>query len=134
MQRYCRAGLLAVLLLVALTGCQFTQPEFERTAGDTGATFAAAATTLTYVHEQKIPPQYATSSFANFESTLAGLDQQLPGQQGAPDRKLLQSLLSLYREAMKIVQQPCLEATCDWRTQVQTLKAASQAFLKAGGE
>lgn len=40
------------LLLIA-SGCQFTQSAFTKTAGNVGATFSVAATTIQYVHQGK---------------------------------------------------------------------------------
>jgi len=126
--------LLLVGLLLATTGCQFTQSAFVRTVGNAGAGFAAASTTLSYVHEGKITAAYARSSFMNYQSNLDGIDQQLPSQSGAPDANTVRQLLDLYRPAMRVVDQPCLDASCDWRAQVKTLEQASKAFLKAGGQ
>lgn len=125
-------GLLS-LLLVVMTGCQFTQSGFSRTAGNVGSTFSAASTTLSYAHEGKITYAYARSSFVNFQDQLSGVDQQLSSQGGASDKPTLQHLLSLYSIAMQVVNQPCLQDSCTWRTQVAALNQASQAFLKAGG-
>ncbi|HET9922209.1 MAG TPA: hypothetical protein VFQ30_20430 [Ktedonobacteraceae bacterium] len=122
------------LLLFLLTGCQFTQSPFVITVGNAGAEFAAASTTLTYVHTNKISIQYAQASFMNYQSQLSGLDQQLPSQQGAPDKRTLEHLLALYRPAMRAVNHPCLAEGCNWRAQVTLLDRASQAFLKAGGQ
>lgn len=126
-----------VLLLCCiglLTGCQVTQSEFERTAGDAGSTFAAAATMLDYAHQGKFTKVYAHSSFENFRSQLDGLDQQLPTLTGLSDKQMLQSLLHAYKAAMPAIRQPCLDDTCDWRAQLTSLQGASKAFLRAGGQ
>ena len=126
-------GLLFLVILALLSGCQFTQPPFMRTASDAGATFAAASTTLTYLHEGKITRQYAQSSFAAFKTSVDGLDQQLPGQQGAPSKQDVQQLLSTYKPAMDALDHPCFEGTCDWHAQEQALTTASKAFLAVSG-
>lgn len=121
------------LLLLAVTACQFTQSPFSKTTGDAGAAFAAASITLTYAHQGKISYAYAASSFVNFRNELDGLDQQLPSRQGAPDVRTVQHLVDLYKSAIRAVDSPCLNESCDWRTQVALMNKASQAFLQAGG-
>ena len=125
---------LLIGLLLATTACQFTQSAFSSTVGNAGAAFAAASTTLTYLHEGKITTLYARSTFVNYQSELSGLDQQLPSQPGRPDTHTVQQLLALYRTAMQAVNQPCLNSSCDWHTQVAALDRASKEFLKAGGQ
>jgi hypothetical protein len=129
-----RSAFLLLLLLILATECQMTQSAFARTAGNAGATFAAASTTLSYAHEGKITSAYARSSFENYQSQVSGLEQQLPSQQGAPDKHTIERLLALYGNAMQAVNQPCLETSCDWRTQVQNLNRASKAFLEVSGQ
>lgn len=123
-----------LLVLLMTTGCQLTQSTFSRTVGNAGAAFSAASTTLAYAHEGKITSAYAQSSFVNYQSELNGLDQQLPSQQGAPDKRTIQHLLDLYRSAIQAINQPCLQASCHWQAQVAALNRASQAFLMAGGQ
>jgi hypothetical protein len=125
-------GLLA-LLIWTLAGCQFTQSPFALAVSSAGAEFAAAATTLSYVHSGKITAQYARASFVNYRSQLDGLDQQLPSQQGAPGKTTMNHLLALYKVAIRAVDQPCLAVSCNWQAQVAALNRASQAFLKVGG-
>ncbi len=86
---------------------------------------------LTQVNSQQ-PTQKA--SFESYQSELSGIDQQLASQQGSPDTHTVQHLLNLYKTAMQAINQPCLEATCDWHAQVSALNQASNAFLKAGGQ
>ena len=126
--------LLLLPLLLLLNGCQAAQSTFANTAGNAGAAFSAASTTLSYTHEGKITEAYARSSFINFQSELNGLDQSLPSQNGTPDRLTMQHLLMLYHKAMQIINVPCLQMTCDWHNQLATLDQASEAFLKAGGQ
>lgn len=123
-------GLLWFLLVTA--GCQIIPPSFSQTAGTIGSAFAAAETTLRYAHEGKITYAYAASSFASYQSELNGNDQTIVRAQGAPHSASLHSLLTLYHEAMQVVNAPCLSAACHWQTQVASLERASQAFLKAG--
>ena len=128
-------GVLPLLLLLLLaTGCQFTQSPFVVAVSNAGSEFAAASTTLSYAHSGKITPQYAQASFLNYQSQLSGLDQQLPSQQGAPDKQSIERLLALYGPAMQAVNHPCLENSCNWQAQVAGLNRASRAFLKAGGQ
>lgn len=124
--------LVLIVLLLLLTGCQFTQTAFANSTGNAGSAFAAAATTLSYAHQGKITFAYARSSFINYQSELSGLDQSLATMNGAPDRQSIQHLLALYQPAMKVVNQPCLATNCDWQAQITTLQQASDAFQKAG--
>ena len=131
-RNYTACFLLPILLLI-FTSCQFTQSPFAKTTGDAGAAFAAASTTLSYAHQGKITYAYAASSFVNYQSELAGLDQQLPSQQGAPNMRTVQHLIDLYKPAIQAVNFPCLSESCNWRTQITVLNRASEAFLQAGG-
>jgi hypothetical protein len=115
-----------------MTGCQVAQSPFAKVANNAGGEFAAAAMTLSYLHEGKLSLLYARSSFESFRATLGGIDQQLLSQAGRPDEKLVSHLLSLYEAAIQVVDKPCLETSCAWRSQVNVLNKASQAFLKAG--
>ena len=122
------------VLLFVLTGCQIAQSAFTKTAGNAGSAFAAASTTLTYAHTGKLTTAYTKASFESYQSELSGIDQQLSTQQGSPDTHTVQHLLDLYKTAMQAINQPCLEATCNWHEQVSALNQASGAFLKAGGQ
>lgn len=119
------------LALSLLTGCANTQSAFTRTASDTGSAFAAASYTLAQLHHSRTTAAYARSSFVNFQSQLQGTDQRLPTLPGAPDRQTIQRLLALYQPAMRVVNAPCLDAACDWRSQITRLDRASSAFLEA---
>ncbi len=122
------------VLLFVLTGCQLTQSAFTKTASNAGSAFAAASTTLTYAHTGKLTMAYTKASFESYQSELSGIDQQLPSQQGSPGTQTVQHLLALYKKAIQAVNQPCLEATCNWHAQVTALNQAANAFLKAGGQ
>ncbi|MBV9258181.1 MAG: hypothetical protein JO215_09200 [Ktedonobacteraceae bacterium] len=131
---YIIAGvLLPVFLLFLTTSCQLTQSAFARTTNNAGAAFAAASQTLNYAHHGKVTAAYARSAFAAYQNELSGLDQQLPLQAGAPDAASVHQLLSVYAQAMQVVNQPCLDTSCAWRPQIATLNRASEAFLKVGG-
>ena len=121
-----------VILLLTTTGCQLKQPSFSITAGNIGSAFAASEATLQYAHEGKITYAYAASSFDNFRSELNGADQTIAASQGAPAAGTMRQLLSLYQEAMRAVNTPCLNDTCNWHIQISALDRASKAFLKAG--
>ena len=125
--------LLLILLVMMVTGCQFTQAAFPRMVSNAGSAFAAASTTLAYAHQGKVTYAYAAASFVNYQSELDGLDQTLPSQSGAPDKRTVQHLIDLYKVAIKVVDSPCLNNSCNWQTQVDALNRASKAFLEAGG-
>jgi hypothetical protein len=124
-------ALLAVLL--TLTGCAMTQSDFAQTADTVGSAFAAAATTLAYAHYKKLTPAYAAASFVSFQDEVQGVAEQLPSLQGAPSARAVRQLLALYEPAERAVMHPCLDPSCDWRTQVQALRRAGAAFVKAAG-
>lgn len=121
-----------IALLLATAGCQIKRPSFSITAGNIGSAFAASEATLLYAHEGKITYAYATSSFVNFQSELSGANQTLAAAQGTPGASTMRQLLFLYREAMRVVNTPCLNDMCNWRVQLSALDRASKAFLKAG--
>ena len=131
-RNYC-VGFLLLILLLIVTGCQFTQAAFPRMVSNAGSAFAAAATTLAYAHAGKVTYAYAAASFVNYQSELDGLDQTLPFQNGTPDKRTVQHLLDLYKVAIKAVDSPCLSNSCDWRTQIDALNRTSKAFLEVGG-
>ncbi len=123
-----------ILMMLLITGCQIAQSAFSTAAGNAGAAFAAASTTLKYLHEGKLTSLYARSTFVNYRSELSGLDQQLPSQRGAPGKGEIEQLLNLYQSAMQIVNRPCLDRSCNWHAQVTMLDQASNAFLKAADQ
>ena len=133
MWRNYRINFLLLILLLLVTGCQFTQAAFPRMASNAGSAFVAAATTLAYAHEGKVTYAYAAASFVNYQSELDGLDQTLPSQSGTPDKRTVQHLLDLYKVAIKAVDSPCLSNSCDWRIQVDALNRTSKAFLEVAG-
>ncbi len=120
-----------LMLSVALASCQFSQSEFASQAGKIGSEFAAAATTLRYVHEGRLLRGYADSSFQSYRSMLEGLGPQIPRMNGAPKGKRVERLVRLYRRAEKAVTHPCLDPGCDWRSQLRALNEASHAFQRA---
>jgi len=126
-------ALILVSLLIVTTSCQLTQSAFVRTTNNAGAALAAASLTLSDMHQGKVTSAYARAAFANYQSELSGLDQQLLSQNGAPTPMSVQQLLSVYKPAMQVINQPCLVASCAWRSQLVALNRARDAFLKAGG-
>lgn len=120
-----------LMLLAAVTACNFTQSAFALTANNAGSAFAAAETTLAYEHAGKITPAYASSSFLSYQSELSGTDQSLISQ-ATGDKRTLHRLLALYMPAMQVVNAPCLSNSCNWQKQLTQLKNASTAFNEAG--
>ncbi len=116
------------------TSCQIAQSPFARMTTTAGAAFSAASLTLSDVHQGKITSAYAHTAFANYQSELSGLDQQLPSQAGASNTASVHQLLRLYKLAMQAINHPCLDVSCDWRSQRTSLNRASEVFLKAGGQ
>lgn len=129
--RWRRSGVLIfAACLILLGGCDRQTP-FAKAADKGGAQLAAAATTLTYLHEGKITTRYARSSFINYRQVLKGFDQQLAALSGAPAPAHLKQLLELYQPAAQAVAAPCLSDTCNWRQQVMALQRASDALRQA---
>jgi hypothetical protein len=122
-----------VFLLLVTTSCQLTQSAFAKTTNNAGAALAAASLTFSDMHQGKVTSAYARAAFANYQSELSGLDQQLLSQNGAPTAMSVQQLLSVYKPAMQVIDQPCLAASCAWHLQLVALNRARDAFLKAGG-
>jgi hypothetical protein len=128
-----RVAAYALLVLsTALAGCQMTQSPFARMATNAGAALAAASTTISYFHEGKLPGAYAASSFASYQSELAGLDQQITATGSGISAQDADGLLAIYRRALAVVEHPCLQSSCDWRAQRALLDQASRTFLRAG--
>src|SRR5689334_13172676 len=115
----------------ALAGCQMTQSPFARMATNAGAALAAASTTMTFYHEGKLLNTYAVSSFAGYRSELDGLDDQITAAGSGLSTAEARHLLILYRQALAVVDDPCLQSSCDWRAQRVVLDQASSAFLRA---
>ncbi|HKC75626.1 MAG TPA: hypothetical protein VKF37_15705 [Chloroflexota bacterium] len=127
------SGVQLLAVLLTLSGCTMTQSDFAQTADTVGSAFAAAATTLAYAHQKKITPAYAAASFVSFQDEVQGVAGQLPSLQGAPSARTVRHLLALYEAAERAVLHPCLDLSCDWRTQVQALQRAGNAFTRAAG-
>jgi hypothetical protein len=126
-------GVVLLAVSLTLTACAMTQSAFAQTADTAGSTFAAAATTLAYAHQKRITPAYAAASFVSFQDEVQGVAGQLPSLQGAPSARTVRHLLALYEPAERAAMHPCLAPSCDWRTQVQALQRAGDAFVKAAG-
>ncbi|QBD75373.1 hypothetical protein EPA93_04895 [Ktedonosporobacter rubrisoli] len=123
--------LLLAGILCITSGCQFSQSGFANLADSVGDVFIAANTTISYVQEGKLTPAYARASFVNYRSQLEGVEQQLPTQDGAPDKQKVRRLLALFQPAKQVVERPCLTNSCDWHTQVAILQRAGKAFQEA---
>ena len=124
-------ALLATLCLIAVT-CGATQEPFAREADDAASALSAAAATLDFTHAGKLTATYARASFVIYRDQLVGREERLLRREGAPDRAALERLLVLYREALFAVQEPCLDESCDWRSQLSVMTSASEALREAG--
>src|SRR5215218_3256889 len=127
-------SILFVSLAIVVTGCQMTQSAFVRVTGEAGAEFAAAATTLEYVHEGQLTQPYAQAAFQNYASVVEDADRQIAAAAGAPSQELARRLADLAREAAGVVMDPCFAASCGWRGQVMLLQRTSEALREASGE
>jgi len=116
-----------VVVLVASAACSAVTTPFQKATSNAASTFAAAAQTLTLLHEQKLSEGYAQGSF----DATDGLAEQLPGLKGAPAAAESAHLAALTKRANDAVDEPCIGEGCDWEAQVKALKSASDALDKA---
>lgn len=123
--------LVVLFLAFVLSGCQVAKSAFADVADNVGANFAAAATTLQYLHEGKLTRQYARATFFNYASLTSGADATMEHAAGAPDLATLDRLLRLYQPAAQALTNPCLDNSCNWRGQISALEKASGAFRQA---
>lgn len=124
--------LLGVSLLIVFSACSpaaFTQTPFVRGAGDAASLLSAASTTIEYAHSGKLDDRYARSSLRIHRESLAGMATTLSGQRGAPDDATLAPVIDRLRAAEGALADPCLDDTCDWRSQLDALDDASRALL-----
>lgn len=122
---------LALLLVVLVTGCDYAQTPFVRSAGEIGSTLAASALTIEYAHTGKMPEQYASASLLIYREKLASSAPSLGSLGGAPGQPSLDRLMALLEQARTAVAHPCLGSDCDWQAQVATIRQASGAFVQA---
>lgn len=127
------ALLLVLAAVVSADGCSATRTPFSRAAADAGSTLSAAAETLKAVHSGDVTREYAQGSFVNFADQLAGVADELPQLEGAPDKGTVDGLVALLMPAVDTVGMPCLEGPCDPGTQLAALEAARDAFVAASG-
>ena len=130
------AAVLAALLALGLTGCVqappgWTQTPFQQTASDAGSTFAAAADLLERAHTGSLTNRYLRGAFGNFSEQVANVDTELPTLDGRPDEDAVTALVAVYALARSAIDQPCVEAECDWLGQVAAIRHAAAAFTAA---
>lgn len=128
-----RALLLLALGFVALAagGCQFRKSAFANAADNAGSEYAAAAATLQYLHDGKLPRAYAEAAFVSYRQALRGVDARLRTAGGAPAEPELAPLLHAVQNADEAIAHPCLSDDCDWQGQIAALRTASDALLAA---
>jgi len=124
--------LLPPALVVALVAA-CSQGSFDRTASDTASTLLGAAATLEFVHAGKATVPYGRAAFVEYGSRLDGVADELATLPGAPPRAEAQGLVALVRAATAVVDDPCLDRTCDWQRQQRILESAGRALLAASG-
>jgi hypothetical protein len=122
------------LVVLATTGCQLSKSKFAKEAEKAGSEFAAAATTLEYLHTGKLTWAYSKAAFVSYRQVIAGLDDRLRTAEGKPSPSSIQSLLSVAGPAEDALAHPCLDAACDWAGQIAALRAASDTLLTAADE
>jgi hypothetical protein len=134
MECFCRSGvqrsirvLAAVLIVLTVHACGWSQPPRARLAEEVAGTFSAAAATLEAVHAGEMTRQFAATSFEAF------------GEQGPPTIADLRSLglddraAAALEEAARVLSEPCLDAGCDWEGQVEVLRRTARDLLASAG-
>lgn len=120
-------------LAMLLTGCipaSFAETPFEREAGDTASLISAAATTIEFLHDDKIDRRYAEASLVVYRQSVADSASKLESAQGAPGEATLNPVLDDVKDAQDILARPCLDDSCDWHGQIRTLTSAKDALLE----
>lgn len=124
-----------VLACLLLAGCDaasgITETQFARTASDAASIFAAAARTIEETRTERLTTAYAKGSFVNYAESVEGVAESLASDEGGPSSNEREKLIEQVHGALAAVDGPCLEGDCDWRAQVETLKAASEALVEA---
>jgi hypothetical protein len=125
-----------VVLCIAIAACSdepITETPFARTAFDAASTLSAASETLRQMHD--LPPrltvEYGKGAMINFAEQVAGVPEELPRLQGAPDPTTVDALVRQVEAAADDLEGPCLLDDCDWQSQVTRIDAAKQALLDA---
>ena len=126
-----RLPALAVIAVVALSGCEMVKSNFASQAGTAGDELAAAALTLRYVHEGKVTRPYARSAFINYREVLQGFEPKLRRATGGPSDGEVNRLIAAYLQAVPAVEDPCIDDGCDWEAQARTLEAAADELSQA---
>lgn len=125
--------MLALLSTALIVGaCSIgTETPFERAAGDAASAYSAAATTLRFAHDDRLSREYSLGSLELYREAVSGVDTELPTLEGAPGSDRVDQLVHAVQAAEPVLEDPCLEVTCDWRSQLQALEQAAQAFEDA---
>jgi hypothetical protein len=123
-------GLLAALILVlaACSPTSYAETPFVRQASDAASLLSAAATTIEYLHDDKLDTRYASPSLQIYRDMLKKIAPTLAGQRGAPDDATLQPVLDKLDAAQQALDEPCLADDCDWQAQLDTLRQAQDAL------
>lgn len=108
-----------------------TETPFQQAAGDAVSAYSAAATTLGYAHDDRLSREYGVGSLELYREAVSGVETELPSLAGAPSADDVDRLVQAAGAARSVLEDPCLEASCDWRTQLQTLEATVKAFEDA---
>lgn len=132
-------GALGALLAITVAGCvsvpaSWTETPFARTATDAGSTFSVAAELLDRAHTGSLTNTYVRGAFVNFSDAVADVIVTLPGLEGRPGAEELDRLLEASTTAKAVLDQPCIDAGCDWSAQVAALRAAGVAFAAAADQ
>ncbi|MEO7117449.1 MAG: hypothetical protein ABIZ34_00605 [Candidatus Limnocylindrales bacterium] len=133
-----QAVLLGAATALFVAACSWVPTAFQRTAEDAASTFSSAALTLRLEHGDtesgapELTREYAASAFVSYREAIGGVADELPRAAGAPtDSGAVTALVAKVRGATVIVQQPCLESSCDWQTQIHELEQTRDALLEA---
>ena len=131
-----RRFLSTCLILAVTAGCSgepISETPFVRVASEAASTLTAAELTLRFVHEEpaRLTVEYGQGAMINSAEQLTGVPDELPALGGAPDQATVESLVALLEQAAADLEDPCLQATCDWGAQLSHITEARDALLDA---
>jgi hypothetical protein len=132
-----RLSLAAVMVVVAVwaAACsstsQITESPFERVTSDVAATLSSAAATLEKAHTGELTFPYAAGAFVDYRGKLEGISDTLATLSGAPDSATVDALRASLDKAQPALDEPCVQESCDWQTQLAALRAAADSFDQA---
>jgi hypothetical protein len=119
----------AIVAALVASGCSgATTTPFARAAQDGSGTFAAAATVLTDLHAGRLTREYAAATLGVLASQVQELPDELRDADGAPGPDVGSRAANEAERALPNLSGPWLDDGCDWRAQIDLLKAAARSL------